>query len=63
MSKTVFLEDYIHSKMWDKLGGRRGWRKIIAVVRGRDVENGKEGMVMRGRLDRKWQLLDVEHEQ
>lgn len=54
MSKALFWEDYIHSKMWDKLGGRRGRRKIIAVVKGSDVENGKEGMVMRELMEVDW---------
>ena len=47
MSKAVLQEGYIHSKMQDRLTGRRDGRQITAVLKGTGGMNGKEGKVMR----------------
>ena len=46
MSKAVFQEGYIHSKMQDRSTRKRDWRLIITVINGTGSMNGKEGKVM-----------------
>ena len=54
MSKAVFQEGYIHSKMQDRSTRIRDWRLIITVLNGTGSMNGKEGKVMREFQEADW---------
>ena len=54
MSKAVFQEGYIHSKMQDRSTRKRNWRLIITVLNGTGSMNRKEGKVMREFKEADW---------
>ena len=54
MSKAVFQEGYIHSKMQDRSTRKRDWRLIITVLNGTGSMNRKEGKVMREFKEADW---------
>ena len=54
MSKAVFQEGYIHSKMQDRSTRIRDWRLIITVLNGTGSMNGKEGKVTREFKEADW---------